>query len=124
MRIRNQLVLMAAAVLVPIVLAAALAIDKIKEGERDTSLRSLGVTAKATALIVDREVQGALSGMKVLGHSPSLDQRDFISFRREAMALDQQPMVWTVLLAPDGTQLVNTRLPAGGSVARCPNANR
>ncbi|MBC7377776.1 MAG: response regulator [Burkholderiaceae bacterium] len=116
MRIRNQLVLMAAAVLVPIVLAAALAIDKIKEGERDTSLRSLGVTAKATALIVDREVQGALSGMKVLGHSPSLDQRDFISFRREAMALDQQPMVWTVLLAPDGTQLVNTRLPAGGNL--------
>ncbi|CAN5716724.1 hypothetical protein BH11PSE7_BH11PSE7_03250 [soil metagenome] len=116
MRIRTQLIFMAAAVLVPIVLAAALAIDKIKDGERETSLRSLGVTARATALIVDREVQGALSGMKVLGHSPSLDQGDFVSFRREALALDQQPMVWTVLLAPDGTQLVNTRVPQGSGL--------
>ena len=116
MRIRTQLVFMAAAVLVPIVLAAALAINKIKEGERDTSLRSLGVTARATALIVDREVQGALSGMKVLGHSPSLDSGDLVSFRKEAAAMDQEPMVWTLLLGEDGRQLVNTRIALGSAM--------
>lgn len=113
MRIRNQLVLLAAAVLVPIVLAAALAIDKIREGERDAALRGLRETARATALIVDRDVQGALSAMKALGNSRNLDLGDFQAFQAEASAIDMKPDVWTVLLDAQGAQKVNTRIPFG-----------
>ncbi len=113
MRIRTQLVLLAAAVLVPITLAAALAIDKIREGEREAALRGLRETARATALIVDREVQGAMSSMKVLGYSRNLDMNDLPAFHVEAAALDQKPDIWTLLLDNQGNQLLNTRIPFG-----------
>ena len=124
MRIRNQLVLMAAAVLVPIVLAAALAIDKIREGERDAALRGLRETARATALIVDLDVQGALSAMKALGNSRSLEMHDFAAFQVEASAIDQKPDVWTVLLDANARQLVNTRVAYGNPLAATTSQER
>jgi signal transduction histidine kinase len=123
MRIRNQLVLMAAAVLVPMVLAAALAIDKIREGEREAALRGLRETARATALVVDRDVQGALSAMKALGNSRSLEMRDFAAFQMEAAAIDRKPDVWTVLLDANAWQIVNTRLPYDSTGSTLPMSN-
>lgn len=113
MRIRTQLILMAAAVLIPVVLAAGIAIEKIRNGEREAALRGLRETVRATALIVDREIQGSLWGLKALGNSPSLDVRDFKAFYQQAAALNQMPDVWTLLLDDTGTQVVNTVVPYG-----------
>jgi signal transduction histidine kinase/ActR/RegA family two-component response regulator len=113
MRIRTLLVLMAAAILLPVVLAAAIALDQIRAGEREAALRGLRETARATSLIVDREVQGSLSALKALGHSPSLQRGDLKSFYAEAAALDQVPDVWTFLLDDKGAQVLNTIVPFG-----------
>ena len=113
MRIRTQLFLMAAAVLIPVVLASGIAIEKIRDGEREAAMRGLTETVRATALIVDREVQGSLSALKALGNSENLDMRDFKAFYRQAAALNQMPDVWTLLLDRTGTQLVNTAVPYG-----------
>ena len=113
MRIRTQLFLMAAAVLIPVVLASGIAIEKIRDGEREAAMRGLRETVRATALIVDREVQGSLSGLKALGNSENLDTRDFKAFYRQAAALNQMPNVWTLLLDRTGTQVVNTAVPYG-----------
>ena len=113
MRIRTQLVLMATAVLVPIVLAAGIALEKIREGEREAALRGLHETVRATALIVDREVQGSLSALKALGNSPNLERRDFKAFYAEAAALNRLPDVWTLLLDQSGAQVLNTVVPYG-----------
>ena len=113
MRIRTQLFLMAAAVLIPVVLASGIAIEKIRDGEREAAMRGLTETVRATALIVDREVQGSLSGLKALGNSENLDMRDFKAFYRQAAALNQMPNVWTLLLDRTGTQVVNTAVPYG-----------
>ena len=86
MKIRTQLLLMAAAILIPVIVASGLALAKIREDGRQTALRGLSETARATALIVDREVQGSLSALKALGSSPKLERRDFKAFYSQAAA--------------------------------------
>lgn len=103
---------MVLAIFLPIVLAAALVIDKIRQEEHRAALRGLHESARATSLIVDREIQGALSALEVLGNSPHLDARDMKAFYLEAQAIDT-PEVWTVLLDATGQQIVNTLVPYG-----------
>ena len=113
MRIRTLLVLMAAAILLPVVLASAIALEKIREGERSAALRGLQESVRATALIVDREAQGSLSALKALSHSAHLETGNFEAFYQQAGALDRKPDVWTALLDERGQQVVNTLLPFG-----------
>src|SRR5688572_7677161 len=98
MRIRTLLVLMAAAVLLPVVLASVIALEKIRDGERKAALRGLQETVRATALIVDRETQGSLSVLKALGNSAHLGTGNYRAFYDQATALDEKPDVWTLLL--------------------------
>ena len=104
---------MAAAVLLPVVLASVIALDKIREGERKAALRGLQETVRATALTVDREAQGSLSALKALGNSDYLRTGDFAGFYQQAAALDQKPDVWTLLLDDQGQPIVHTVLPFG-----------
>jgi signal transduction histidine kinase/ActR/RegA family two-component response regulator len=113
MRIRTLLVLMAAAVLLPVVLASVIALEKIRDGERKAALRGLQETARATALIVDREAQGALSGLKALGGSEHLRTGNFRAFYDQAAAQNRLPEVWTLLLDEQGRQILNTIVPYG-----------
>ena len=108
---RTQLFIVTAVSILPVVLAAGIALHQIREGEKDAALRGLKETVRATALIVDREVQGALSGLKALGTSPHLETRDFKAFYEQAKALNQPPDVWTLLLDSTGAQVLNTALP-------------
>ena len=110
---RSQLIIMAAVSVLPVVLAAGIALDKIREGERQAALRGLRETARATALIVDREVQGSLSGLKALGSSPHLETGNFEAFYAQAKTLNLPPDVWTLLLDSSGAQVLNTAVPFG-----------
>ena len=82
MRIRTHLVLMAAAILLPVVLAGGIALDRIREGERQSALRGLRETVRATALLVDREAQGALSALRVLASYNTSKRRTCAAFMR------------------------------------------
>ncbi|MBI2772246.1 MAG: response regulator [Burkholderiales bacterium] len=113
MRIRTHLVLMATAVLLPVALAAGIALEKIRDGERDAALRGLRETVRATALIVDREAQGSLSALKALGLSEHLETGNFKAFYAQATAMNQPPDVWTLLLDSQGRQILNTVAPYG-----------
>jgi signal transduction histidine kinase/ActR/RegA family two-component response regulator len=118
MRIRTLLVLMAAAVLLPVVVASVIALDKIREAERTAALRGLQETVRATALMVDRDMQGSLSGLKALGNSEHLRSENFQAFYEQAAALDRKPEVWTVLLDDQGRQVLNTVVPFGSPPPR------
>lgn len=111
MKIRTQLLLMAAAILIPVIVASGLALAKIREDGRQTALRGLSETARATALTVDREVQGSLSALKALGSSPNLESRDFKAFYSQAAAFYQPGDSWTVLFDDKGTEILNTAVP-------------
>ena len=122
MRIRTHLTLMAAAVLLPVVLASAIALGKIRDGEREAALRGLRESVRATALMVDRDAQGSLSALNALGNSAHLETGNLQEFYDQAAALNRSPDVWTLLLDDQGRQLVNTVVPFGtplpGSGAR------
>ena len=113
---RTQLFIVTAVSILPVVLAAGIALHQIREGEKEAALRGLKETVRATALIVDREVQGSLSGLKALGTSPHLETRDFKAFYEQAKALNQPPDVWTLLLDSTGAQVLNTALPFGAQL--------
>ncbi len=113
MRLRSYLLLLATAVLVPGFLAAGIAVDKVREGEREAALRGLRETVRATALLVDGEIQRSLGAVTALGSSPHLALGELAGFYAQAHALDSLPDVTTQLLDARGQQLVNTRVPFG-----------
>ncbi len=113
MKIRTKLLLMAAAILIPVIVASGMALEKIREDGRKAALHGLRDAARVTALIVDREVQGSLSALKALGSSPNLEARDFKAFYAQAAAFNQMPDTWTVLFDDKGAQLVNASLSYG-----------
>lgn len=112
-RIRSNLLLLAAVVVLPGFLAAAIAVEKVRYGEREAALRGLRETVRATALLVDGQVQRSLGALTALGNSHYLQSGDMEAFYRQALAIDQPPDVWTLLLDDTGTQKLNTAVPFG-----------
>jgi signal transduction histidine kinase len=113
MRIRTHLILLAAAMLLPILVVAGWTLDHIRTSEREAALRGLRETVRATALVVDRELQGSLSTLKALGQSEHLATGNFEAFYAQAAAVDRKPDVWTLLLDTEGRQVLNTIVPFG-----------
>ncbi|MDM0116544.1 sensor histidine kinase [Variovorax sp. J22R133] len=111
MRIRTLIALATASILVPMLLAAAIAFNKVKEGERQAALRGLHETVRASALLVDRDIQRSLGALEVLGNSPYLDTGDFESFYKDAEAISSESGVRTLLLDEKGRQIFSTLLP-------------
>jgi len=112
MRIRGLLLLVAAVVFVPGFLAAVMAVDKVREGEREAALRGLRETVRASALLVDREIQRSIGAMTALAQSDHLRTGNFKGFYEQALAVNQ-PHVWTLLFDESGTQVLNTAVPFG-----------
>ena len=112
-RIRSCLLLLTAVVLVPGLLAAAVAVAKVREGERQAALRGLRETVRATSLLVDGEVQRSLGTLRALGQSHYLQAADFEALYGQATATDQKPDVWTLVLDATGQQRINTSVPYG-----------
>ncbi|MBC7954732.1 MAG: response regulator [Cytophagales bacterium] len=112
MRIRAQLLLIAAVVFVPGFLAAVVAVDQVRDGERQAALRGLRETVRASALLVDREIQRSIGALTALGQSDHLRTGNFQGFYKEALAVNQAH-VWTLLLDDTGAQVLNTAVPFG-----------
>lgn len=113
LKIRTHLVLMAAAILLPVVVFSAVALQLLRDGEREAALHGLRETARATALIVDREMASSVAALEQLAKSPYLENGDLQGFYRQAMLLNKRNTSWTVLLEANGKQLVNTAFPFG-----------
>ncbi|MGC4062931.1 MAG: ATP-binding protein [Aquabacterium sp.] len=111
MRIRPLLFIIATLVLAPAFLAAAIAVQKVREGERRAALEGLRETVRATSLLIDGEVQRSLGALNALGDSPYLATGDLRLFYAQASRINQPPDVWSLLLDANGQQLLNTALP-------------
>jgi signal transduction histidine kinase/CheY-like chemotaxis protein len=111
LKIRTHLGLMSAAILLPVVIFSAMALHQLRDGERRAALRGLQETARATALIVDRELDSSLTKLELLARSRHLETGDLQAFYQQALLANKRTSSWTVLVAPDGRQLVNTAFP-------------
>jgi signal transduction histidine kinase len=114
MKARNYLILMAIAILVPVTVIAGAGLSMLLDAERSARIRSVESTARATALLVDREIAAAQAALRTLANSRALRDSDFAEVHREATAMNAAtPWTWTVLIAYDGSALLNTLVPYG-----------
>ena len=122
MRIRSHLLLLTAVVLIPGFLAAAIAVEKVREGERQAALMGLRETVRSTSLLVDGELRRSLGALTALSTSEHLGTGDLKAFYEQATAINQPPDVWTLLLDDQGQQVLNTVLPFGAPLPSSPAA--
>ncbi|HYD59608.1 MAG TPA: ATP-binding protein [Noviherbaspirillum sp.] len=113
MKIRTYLTLTAAAVLVPVIIFAATALNMLLNAERKAALRAVQETARAMALAVDRELGASEARLHALTTSDHLARDDLRNFYSQAQTLSSGEDSWIVLFDRDGQQLVNTRTAFG-----------
>ena len=111
MRIRILIALMVAAIMLPLVLASAYAVNQIRLEEKAASLASLHKTVDAISLTVDRDIQSSIAAMMALGNSEHLQTNNLEAFYTQAKAINRTNNSWVVLLRSDGTQVLNTAVP-------------
>jgi signal transduction histidine kinase/CheY-like chemotaxis protein len=118
LKIRTYLTLTAAAVLVPVIVFAAVALNMLLNAERKAALRAVHETARATALSVDRELAAAEARLRALATSQHLLRSDLASFYWQSRGTIGNEETWIVLFDRDGQQLINTRSNFGDPLPR------
>lgn len=116
MRLRAHLTLLVIATLAPMVILSAISLDKVRERHREATLASLQETARATSLVIERELAVVQASMRVLALSDSLAQGDYERFREQAITVMKSVPGWTILFDEQARQLVNTRMPSTASL--------
>jgi signal transduction histidine kinase/CheY-like chemotaxis protein len=113
MKIRAYLFLMVGAIILPIAIFAAVALQILLRSERESVLTSLNETVSATTLLVDRELSSAEAALRVLARSPDLASGDMAHFYEHARTADRGDGGRTILFDADGQQIINTVVPLG-----------
>ena len=111
MRVRIFIALMVAAIMLPLLVASAYAINKIWQEEHAAAISSLRKTAETTSLMVDRDIQASVAALYALGNSDHLISGNFEAFYAQAKAINRAPDTWTALLRSDSSQVLNTAMP-------------
>ncbi len=113
MRIRTRLLILILAILVPALVAAALAVGYVYVEERASQENSVKEATRAFALLVANEVETHEGMLRALATSPALVQGNLQEFYKHAKSLAPTPETTVILMDRDGRQLLNTRLPFG-----------
>jgi signal transduction histidine kinase len=113
MRIRSRLLLLVLAVLLPSLIAAAIAVTYVYQGEREFNYTSISETARALALALDRDMARRESILHTLAESSSLERGEFARFYSYASAIAKKNDAAIILSDLEGRQILNTRLPFG-----------
>jgi signal transduction histidine kinase len=118
--LRSRLLLLAVSLLVPALLAAGVALYAGYRRDRDAMEGHLAETARALALVVDRQLGQAEAAVWALATSPHLARGDHAALDAQARRSLRIPESWFVLEGR-GRQLVNTHLPPGAPLPELPN---
>jgi signal transduction histidine kinase len=114
MKARTYLILMAAAILVPVAVIASAGLERLLESERASRIRSVQESGRATVLVIDREIAVAEASLRGIVNSEALRRGDFAQLHREASIMDRAtPWSWTLLMEYSGTPRLNTLVPWG-----------
>src|SRR3954452_2278342 len=127
--IRAHLLALAAALLLPLVLAAAALLGRYAEAERDRYRQDALELARPDALAlarqdalelarqlagdVDRELDGMVLALQVLATAPALAAGDLAAFDAQARAVLRYRGANVALRDRTGQQIISTRLPFG-----------
>ncbi|KQN69336.1 histidine kinase [Duganella sp. Leaf61] len=113
--IRSQLYSLVWACALPAILGIALLTNNFIVRERKTIQRDTLITARALIQAVDRDLNTGITVALALANSPSIDNRDFAAFYRQATDVLRPafPGYNFVLHDRDSVQLLNTARPYG-----------
>jgi signal transduction histidine kinase len=114
MKTRTYLFLMAAAILIPVALAFWIGVSMLLDWERESRIHRVQETARATALMVDREIAVKESLLRVIAHSEALEEQNFARVYRLATRLNgDDSLSWTTLVDDRHHVVFNTLRPFG-----------
>jgi PAS domain S-box-containing protein len=112
--IRSRIACLVLACVLPVWLAAGFLVYYAYLGKRALVEHHMQDTARALALVVDRELANMQASLHVLATSPSLTSGDMAAFHEQTQAVIQRfPAADIILADPSGQQLVNSFLPFG-----------
>jgi signal transduction histidine kinase/ActR/RegA family two-component response regulator len=113
-KLRNHVLLLVFATVVPMVLFAAALILYNARLHQEAAERGMRDTARALALALDREIHDIITGVQTLAASHHLDDpADLARFYEEAATVSRSFGAWAVLSEPSGRQRFNTLRPFG-----------
>lgn len=113
-KLRWHLVVLIVATLVPMLIFAAILMQREIKQQQVSVDRGMRHTARALSLAVDREIASARAVLDTLEVSQSIDERNFQRFYQlAAAAAAKRQGSRVILFALDGQQLVNTARPLG-----------
>src|SRR3982751_2397032 len=113
--LRGRLLQLVAAVALPLLLLAALAVWRAYDGERARIGERLTAQVRSMAFSLDREFDRVEALLRLLATAPALRRGDLAAFEPQMRALSEAQFEGEhlSLTAPDGTQLINTTWPPG-----------
>jgi signal transduction histidine kinase/CheY-like chemotaxis protein len=124
MRIRSRLLLLMLAVLVPATVGSGIGLYYLYAEEQEFNQESMRETARALALVLDREVAQREAILRTLAQSTTLQDGDLRTFHRYAATIGRERDVAIILSDLQGNQLVNSRLPFGAPLPKMLPAER
>ena len=114
MKTRTYLFLMAAAILIPVILVFGIGVSMLLDWERASRIHRVQETARATALLVDREIAVAEALLRTIANSESLAEENYPRVYRLASRINaSEPQSWTTLVDGEGRPIFNTLVPYG-----------
>lgn len=116
MRIRNQLLLLVLSILLPAMLASALAVAYVYREGQEFEESSMSESARALALLIQDQLQTKEAILRTLSNSPSLQKGDLATFYEYAKSVSPSPENTIVLTDESGRQWLNTRRPFGAEL--------
>ncbi|HEX5378406.1 MAG TPA: ATP-binding protein [Phenylobacterium sp.] len=119
--LRARLVMLVLTVLIPALLAAGLLLLNAYREERKSISRQMSGTARALALVVDRQIGQDRVLLEALATSPALKAHDWAAFDAQAREATRGGENWVAVASADGVQHVNTRLPRGEALPASAN---
>jgi len=119
MKTRTYLFLMAAAILIPVALAFWIGVSMLLDWERESRIHRVQETARATALLVDREIAVREALLRTIANSESLGERNFPRVYRLATRMNgSETLTWTTLVGDRSfpAPIFNTLRPYGADL--------
>jgi signal transduction histidine kinase len=114
----HQLVLLALAAALPLLLSTYFMFNRLAENERENIRHSLLLNSKTLAGLVENEIETHVAIASTLSQSPALKSGDLAAFWTEARAaLQFVPGSWLTVRSASGEELTTTLKPFGNAKA-------
>lgn len=118
MKTRTYLLLMLAAIILPVGGLSVLGLSMLLQFERTSRIHSIEEVAKSTSLLIDSEMAIAEASLYNVANSQDIKSDDFARLHGLLSATRKSPQSWTMIADYEGNGLMNTLVPYGTPLAR------